>query len=146
MIDEKTIRDDRVVLAFERPSVLGQIVPGVRSGSAYRKSNEQPSPQYLHLTCISGNESGSTFKILRCNVLSYERAPADPHGDYDGTLFVADQSILEKLGAPFGGFWTKKRRGKSLSPVNRSSVVMLARSAALEALCLMPPRLECSIF
>jgi len=102
MIDEETIRGDRVVLAFERS---GQIVPGGRSGSAYRQSNEQPS-QYLHLTCISGDESGSTFKILRCNVLSYKRlAPADPHSDYDGTLFVADQGILEKVGVPLGGFW-----------------------------------------
>jgi len=96
MIDEKTIRNDRVVLAFE-PSVSAKIVPGTRSGSAYRQSHKQPSSKYLHLTCIRGSEDGSTFKILRRHLLNYKRLqPADSHGDYDGTLFVADQSILEK--------------------------------------------------
>jgi hypothetical protein len=98
MIDEKTIQNDRVVLAFE-PSVSAQIVPGTRSGSAYRQSNEQLSSQYLNLI----GEDGSTFRILRSHVLRYNRlTPADPHHDYDGTLFVADQCILEKVSVPPG--------------------------------------------
>ncbi len=108
MFDEKTIRDDRFVLMFPSGQIVPVVPDAVRSDSVYQPSNEQPSLQYLYLTCVSGNESGSAFKILRCNVLRYE----PPRGDYNGKLFVAYQSILEKLGAPFGGFWKEKKAGE----------------------------------
>jgi hypothetical protein len=89
MIDEKTIRNDRVVLAFE-PSVSAKIVPGTRSGSAYRQSHKQPSSKYLHLTCM--------LKCLQLACSKYVLNPVEAEEPVSWRVRLEPDSVASMVG------------------------------------------------